>query len=338
MSVPRVPPELLLSIIESIQPTNVALPPTDITTHTIRSLTLVSRLTYPCAIRSLYSHCLWIDSSDRLRKLLLSLQALSEPNRRQRSSLPCVEILPCLTGLFLAPFPQNTIDDWPTAQWTFELLSIMRQTLVRLVIDIPLRSLYPPDDHLSVRPRLRAAFEQLQRIEEFTSTRDELYLDTIEWYFAGPLEPPAWRGWSNLRRLALYNFDHHRPEFYDTLQNLPSLECIALTRAEWPAAASMWPRFAEKAKQHDLKILSLDVEGGGWTITGLTDSPHWRPALQSVKGCLGQELQIHPISVSLPFYCKPGNALDFCQEWVRDRALRGDLWSLESSEPLTVSD
>ncbi|KAK8160547.1 hypothetical protein BKA80DRAFT_275334 [Phyllosticta citrichinensis] len=330
MSAPKLPPELLLSIVERIQPVDFALPPSDITARTIRSLTLVSRLTYSCAIRRFYSHCLWIDSSERLGQLLLTLHALLDPSRRQVCTLPHVDIAPCLENLFLSPFPKDTIDDWPTAQWTFELLSLVRKSLVRLVIDIPLRSLYPAEDHLSVRPKLRAAFEQLQNLQEFTSTRDELFLATHEpGSLLGLREPPVWRGWSNLRRLALYNASHDSPDFYDSLLKLPNLECLALTRAEWPAAVAIWPRFAEKAKQHPLKVISLDVKGGSWTITGCMDSPHWLRAYKSVKTSLGPEkLHICPFHIPMPFYCKPGDAPGLCQEWVRDRALTGDLWDL----------
>ncbi|KAK7514788.1 hypothetical protein IWZ03DRAFT_225353 [Phyllosticta citriasiana] len=340
MTVPKLPPELILSIVDCIRPAAVALPPSDITARTIRSLTLVSRLTYSRALRRLYSHCLWIDSAERLGRLLLTLHALLDPSRQQISTLPKVDVLPCLQSLFLSPFPRDTIDDWPTAQWTFELLSLMRQSLVRLVIDIPLRSLYPAEDHLSVRPKLRAAFEQLQNLEEFTSTRDELFLATHE---PGSLlalrQPPVWRAWSNLRRLALYNESHDSPDFYDSLHELPHLECIALTRAEWPAAVAIWPRFAAKAQQHHLKVLSLDVEDGSWTITGCIDSPHWPRALQSVKASLGRELEICPIEIPLPFYCKPGDATDLCQQWVRDRAITGDLWHLTAPIPfLSTSD
>jgi hypothetical protein len=129
---PQLPPEILLYIIENciIRPSNppIAFPPNHLTTKTHLSLARTCRAAYAPALRVLYNHCLYIDSPDRLRALLSSVEVLSaRRSDTSQSSLPIVHYN--LTSLFLSPFPEDTIDDLPVVKSLHSLLTLLAPTL-----------------------------------------------------------------------------------------------------------------------------------------------------------------------------------------------------------------
>lgn len=316
---PRLPPELLLQVIDSVVPSgtpHIAYPPSSIVTRTLLALTHVSRTTYAAANQNLVRHCLYIHSSESLRLVLLRL---SKPNEHT-PSLPALDLLPHVGSLYLAPFGRRTIDDLPTAMWVRELLTCTRGTLRRLVIDIPLRSVYPWGDHLNVRPTLRKAFEQLVRLEEFVSVRDELYLDLHD-REEGVDEPPVWQSWTRLKRLALYNVDS-RPGFWHDVATMESLETLVLTRADGLEDIDFKTEYFSRTNRR-LNVkwanIALDHPDQG-------DIPKhgWREV--DKEGRMRVELYDIPVS-----YYGDEDVIDLCQNWVKDAALRRTLWNWEGA-------
>ncbi|KAK2746807.1 hypothetical protein FQN57_002849 [Myotisia sp. PD_48] len=221
------PNETILQIVKSLIPSSppVAFAASHPVTQTLISFTLVSTLTSVDARRLLLKHCLYIDSEERLEKLL---------SLKRQSLIDLTTAAP--NGLFLAPFPPSTeesyvrLDQHPNIIKNVALLlSDVREKLTRLVIDMPLRSLYPEDDSDHLRPILREAFAGLTALEEFCSTRDELYLDTKE--LRGS-EPEVWSLWPQLRRLALYNPSLTNAEVWSGFKNCGSLTHLVVTRSD----------------------------------------------------------------------------------------------------------
>lgn len=91
---------------------------------------------------------------------------------------------------------------------------------------MPLRTCYPEDDHLAVRPVLREGFARLTNLEEFVSTRDELYLDVMDGERAY-----VWSAWPKLKRLALWNVDVGQ-EFWRHVAQHSSLESLVLSNSD----------------------------------------------------------------------------------------------------------
>ena len=80
--------------------------------------------------------------------------------------------------LYLASFPADTIDGLDIAAGIESFFELRSRSLTRRVTDMPLRSLYLEDGSRSIRPNLRRDLRKLDKLEEFTSAQDELYLDT----------------------------------------------------------------------------------------------------------------------------------------------------------------
>lgn len=207
------PLEIVLHIITCAVPasTDVLLPPDDPITKLLLAFTLVCHETKRVAARSLRQHCVVLSDQTSLSLYLLAIP--QQPQLRTISSLS------------LAPFPEN-LDDLPICSWVQELLFYTAETLTKLVIDMPLRSVYPEDDHLAVRSVLRKGFDRLTNLREFVSCRDELYLDVFDMEGA-----VVWSQWLKLERLALYNVDAD-DKFWRHIARLPSLEILALTNPD----------------------------------------------------------------------------------------------------------
>ncbi|PVI07603.1 hypothetical protein DM02DRAFT_608694 [Periconia macrospinosa] len=213
----HLPIEIVLNIITcSLPKSNVLLDPAHPITQLLVTFTLVCHETRKLATRYLCQHCIYLSSGPRLSSYLLTI-----PSRPELCNI---------SALFLAPFG-GTIDDQPTARWVRELLNYTCTTLKRLVIDIPLRSLYPEDDHLGVRDILRQGFQRLQNLEEFVSVQDELYLSVQDRFDTNNNERAFWRNFPKLKRLAVYNpmIDHL---FWEDVAAMSNLECLVLTRAD----------------------------------------------------------------------------------------------------------
>jgi|TARA_R110002003_G_scaffold48_28_gene4192 hypothetical protein len=151
-----------------------------------------------------------------------------DSERRLGSFLRAIPHRPALreiSSLTLAPFEYD-IDDLPLCSWVRELFCFTCESLTKLVIDIPLRTCYPEDDHLAVRPVLREGFERLVNLVEFVSTQDELYLDVVRRENAC-----VWEQWPKLKRLALYNVAADET-FWRRVAHHPSLDVLILSNPD----------------------------------------------------------------------------------------------------------
>jgi hypothetical protein len=307
----RLPPELILQIVDSVVPSGnsrIAIPPWDIATRTLLALTLVSRTTYAAATRNLLRHCLFIDSSRRLRLLLTRL---SHPSSLPQT-LPKVGLRQHIESLYLAPF-RDTIDDLPTAIWIRELLCIVRGTLRRLVIDIPLRSVSPREDHLSVRPILRKSLEQLTQVEECVSIQDELYLDLHD-SAEGVDEPPIWQSWLRLRKLGLYNV-HSVQQFWHDIATMSNLDVLVLTQADSLDGLNFKAEYFSRTSRR----LNVFLANASFEQPELSHRQHWASSDKDEK----MSVTLYDIPLS---YYGDENTADACRNWVKDEAIRGAMW------------
>ncbi|KAL2797880.1 hypothetical protein BJX66DRAFT_323046 [Aspergillus keveii] len=204
----ELPAELILHVVECLIPS--ALPvvfgPQHIVTRTLRSLSLVCKLVSRTAKHLLIKHCLYIDTSHRLDRLLGVTSPFAFAGQNGHCPFPA--------GLFLFPFPVENLNIPSIAQQLDHLSLAVCSGLTRLVIDMPLRYLYPEDDHLRVRPILREAFKRMAMLEEFCS------------------EPAIWSFWPRLQRLALYNVAIESSQFIDGLRQCVNLTHLVLVRPD----------------------------------------------------------------------------------------------------------
>ncbi|KAK5994357.1 hypothetical protein PT974_04831 [Cladobotryum mycophilum] len=212
---------------------DVILPASHEITKTLLAWTRVCRATAPLASKFLRQHCTHIDSYKKLQSLVRCLGRSA--HRVDQYGQPNVNTP---TQMYLSPFLDDDYDtipaplnDLPTAKSVHDLFFLVAPTLRRLIVNMPLRSLYPDDDYDGIRPLLRKGFEALVNIEEFVSLQDGLFLRL------GPRsrnEPEVWATcWPKLRRLSLYNvdIDPDRPLF-SSMANVPHLESVIFPRLD----------------------------------------------------------------------------------------------------------
>jgi len=294
------PIELVLNIITcSLPKPNVLLRPSHPITQLLLSFTLVCHETRRVANRALREYCIYLSSEARLRSLLLVIPS-TRPDLRN------------ITALFLAPFV-DTIDDQPTATWVRELFNYTCNTLKRLIIDIPLRSLYPERDHLGVRAILREGFSRLEHLEEFVSVRDELFLD-VAWHGG---EPEFWRHWRKLRRLAVYNPDTH-PSFWRDIAITPNLEIIVLTRADGLRQYNIKGEYFRHCNR-PLKVLLINVEH---------DQVRYGNFRRSGWDTFDPKRIMTVMTYTIPLFMDD-DPIEVCQDYVRIGAEHGTLWDWE---------
>ncbi|KAF9696822.1 hypothetical protein EKO04_005209 [Ascochyta lentis] len=296
----HVPLELVLNIITcSLPASDAILPPSHDVTKLLLAFTLVCHETRRLANHHLRERCVYLSSSQRLSSYLLAIK--NEPELRNA------------TALFLSPF-QETIDDLPLCCWVRELFNYTCVTLKRLVIDIPLRSLYPEDDHLAVRRVLREGFERLENLEEFVSTRDELYLEVTD----GVRHPAVWRSWKKLKRLALYNVDLTF-YFWQDVARLPAIETVVLSRSDGnDESLDDWAEYF-KSTERPFKLIMLGSERRRLIPDRL------------LSGRIKNRNEVVNIPMMRSTWLQ--HTIDFsiedCQSFVREHAEKGTLWNLE---------
>jgi hypothetical protein len=317
---PFLPLELIHCIIDFIplagDNAKIAYEPSHSITKTLLALTSTSRTIYPAARRLLYTHCLYIDSPWRLQRLLISLSAYiggpagSHPRSFLESEPPTIHHG---TSLYLCPFPEDTINDLSTAQAVYDLLTILAPTLHRLVIDIPLRSLYPAQDSQGIRRLLRNGFAQLTSLEMFCSTRDELFLScSISWPIY-PIEVNVWSLWPNLKTLALYNCDLSSQRFWGDMGKMKKLEILVLTRADSVQDVDLKAVWNEIGNEHQsVTMWFVDVDGGH----GIPETVKEPKEDDKVR------IKIECVPTS---YYGDEDVIELCQDWVKRLALRD--WS-----------
>jgi hypothetical protein len=371
----RLPTELLFHIIECLIPSNspLAFPASHVVTRTLLNLCLVSRAIHYAAVRCLFAHCVYIDSPDRLQLLQQTLidhhleRAFGSSILQQSpidKDYPAFDLKACLENkppsliksLFLAPFPEDTIDSPEIAQSILSLCTTVGPHLTRLVIDIPLRSLRPGDDTNHVRPFLRAAFQELVALEEFVSIQDELYLDVTE-RDRNKQDAAVWTTWLNLKRLALYNVDASSEVatlseistldqcFVLNIQRCRNLTHLVLTRSDcldevyWPPSQWYIPHENYQISRHLQRMLIVNSARAHWYSPAFTRS-RWKQCFvgrvwNSMLKCNGSGVQIVKIDVPVPAGSEDDD-IELCQEWVREAAIQGTLWQSEGT-PLLVN-
>ena len=181
---------------------------------------------------------------------------------------------------------------------------------------MPLRTLWPADDHLNVRKTLREAFERLANLEEFVNVQDELFLRITEpeW---GTRDVDVWTGWPRLRRMALYNPDAVL-SFWESVGEMPMLESLVLTRADALEESCMKTPYFSRT-QRPLKVIIANVA---------SDQPEMIPrgAWNTVDPCM--KFRASFFNVPTSFYGDE-NPSELCKSWVKRAAIRGTLWDWE---------
>ncbi|KAF9894569.1 hypothetical protein FE257_006454 [Aspergillus nanangensis] len=317
------PNELILEVIEALIPPRSSriYSPEHPVTRTLVSLTLTSKLTHQAARRLLLTFCLHINSSKKLDNLLdVNVDTTSESN-------PPIQP----RSLFLAPFPSYNIAEPHIVRQVDRLFSQASASLRTLVINIPLRSLYPNEDDQGLRKIVRGAFCRLTALEEFCSAQDELYCDALT---TGD-EPAVWTLWPRLKKLALYNACLD-PSFVQGLQGCPNLTHVVFTRADcvleslpenvtstlpWPSLKRVIIVNTHEDHTREVRRREAGWETSfvGWLSRGQRTTPPEDHDYQNL------EPLVSLITVPIPVG-KEGNDIEVCQEWVCSHALDGSLW------------
>lgn len=335
------PNELLSCIIQCLRPSGspVAIPASHEIAQALLALTLVSSKIRSLAVPYLYNYCLYIDSPWRLQLLLGTLSR--EGNILQSRQHDCDEVAGSgplgtfllahghrvLKSLYLAPFEMDTIDELPVVKMIDHLFELLSPSLNRLVIDMPLRSLYPDDDTQEIRPVLRKAFQRLTALKEFVSARDELYLAT--WVVEGfnlEREPLVWSLWPQLEQLALYNVDICCYRFLGSLKQLPNLKVLVLTRADGEQDVSALDLITMKPLKRLLIVNTASCHRGSPVIIGIPEK-----LAKNQTHAIG-ETEI--VRVNVPVLFEDGNGdeqqglgdIESCQIWTRETGINGSLW------------
>ncbi|KAF9734040.1 hypothetical protein PMIN06_006289 [Paraphaeosphaeria minitans] len=296
----HLPLELVLNVITcSLPKPNVLLRPAHPITQLLLQFTLVCHETRRVANRALREHCVYLSSQPRLCSLLLAI-ATARPDLRQ------------ITALVLAPFG-GSIDDQPTATWVQELLQHTCPTLKRLIIDIPLRSVYPERDRQGVRNILREGFQRLEHLEEFVSVQDELFLD-LYWHGG---EQAFWTRWSKLRRLALYNPASH-PSFWRDVAKMENLETIIMTRADGLRDYDIKSQYFRHCNK-PLKVLLINIDSQQMRY-GNFRRGNWDVA--------DPKRNMTVMTYSIPLFMDD-DPNEVCQDYVRIGAEHGTIWDWE---------
>lgn len=253
---------------------------------------------------------------------------------------PCILNLPppAFRSLYLAPI-QDTSDESSLIACIAALFDFMSDSLTHLVIDMPLRSIIPYADSKTVRPLLREAFQKLNALEEFTSTRDELYLHI------NPLSPAnrsvyeahVWASWPHLKRLALHNLDVDSAQSMGGLCNLQGLEILVLTCADGLQEASMFSLLSIPPLK---RVLIVDTAGGHEKRSRnmpARGEPVRKGHLKNRPAdVIKIDVPVERISATAAaFELQPAYDFEYendpdgtCQVWTRDNAINGQLWDM----------
>ncbi|KAJ5449423.1 uncharacterized protein N7458_005872 [Penicillium daleae] len=323
-----IPGEVILQIVESLIPSTSRKihPPSDIVTQTLISLTLACKPTYHPARQLLFRHCLYVDSIERLDNLFDKSGYFVDNDTNGTDQ--CIQAY----SLFLAPFPPGKLDEPHIVHQIDRLFSHLRSSLRNLVINIPLRYLYPEDDVQGLRKTLRVAFSRLTALEDFCSVQDELFLNAVE----EEIEPQIWPTWPRLRRLALYN-PCVNGDFVENLLQCPNITHVVLTRADSYMDEPLPPSVAERLPLPGLKrVLVINTKEGRLRDAHIRDSTgretsFWGRLLlaQCPEWNDWKEREVGALLVYADVPMPPGQGGDnihLLQEWLCARAVDGTLW------------
>lgn len=313
--VQRLPPELILHVIEGLLPNGRAiLPASSSATKTLLSFTLVSISTHELSTRLLRERCMHLDSSWRLSLVLLTMSA------PRLSTLPSVLPLKCITSLYLSPYGKH-LDEQPMALWIRELLCEVCGSLRRLVIDWPMNTLPPWDDHLNVIPTLADGLHRLAKLEELVVLRNYPYLIT------------NWTILKSLRRVVL--FDAHVDTFllWRDIFNCRSLEQVVFVRPAVVELAYVKEKaqdFLSAATSKRLKVTLANVENEMPEVV-TTRWAEYDPE---------NRMTVEKYYIPTSFYGDDDTSI-VCCDWVEEAALRGSIWDWEGqpveAPPVVIS-
>ncbi|KAF5590337.1 hypothetical protein FPANT_6051 [Fusarium pseudoanthophilum] len=214
-----------------------------------------------------------------------------------------------------------------------DVLVTLAPVLKTLIVDMPLRDVDPWDDVIILKP-LRHAFEVLVNLEELISVKDELYLAET-----GMEQPQVYARWPKLRRLCLYNVIMEEQLLKD-MASCPQLEAAAFIRPD-PSDDDLsnddikggLARTWAVVNPRDTKQDGLVYEGPKMTIAFC----NWPPYLPDFSSMIPHWQEVDPdnkISVlNVATHARHDRKarkrgpISSCQNWVRDHALLGTLWS-----------
>jgi hypothetical protein len=159
----------------------------------------------------------------------------------------------------------------------------------------------------------------LENLEEFVSVRDELYLKTN----LDNVEPPVWRRWKKLRRLALYNVDAHS-SFWANVANMPELEVLVLTRADDLEEFNIKARYFQyTGSGKPLKVLLINTEQDQVRFSNLKRTG-WDKVDPQKKMTI--------MTYDVPSLYETEAPTGMCQDYVKAGALNGTLWDWEGEQ------
>ncbi|KAF5518427.1 hypothetical protein CGCA056_v010991 [Colletotrichum aenigma] len=313
--VQRLPPELILHVIEGLLPNGRAiLPASSSATKTLISFTLVSRSTHELATRLLRERCMHLDSSWRLSLVLLTMSA------PRLSTLPFVLPLKCITSLYLSPFGKH-LDDQPMALWIRELLCEVCGSLRRLVIDWPMNTLPPWDDHLNVIPTLADGLHRLAKLEELVVLRNYPYLIT------------NWTILKSLRRVVLFGAHVDTFLLWRDIFNCRSLDQVVFVRPAVVEVAYVKEKaqdFLSAATSKRIKVTLANVENEMPEVV-TTRWAEYDPE---------NRMTVEKYCIPTSFYGDDDTST-VCCDWVKAAALRGSIWDWEGqpveAPPMVIS-
>lgn len=311
----KLPPEILLHIIEAVVPANprALVAPSHSATRTLLSLTRVSRATYELASRLLRQRCAYVDSARRLADLLLCMPRLVP-------TLPPALPLRHLTSLYLAPFGKS-LDDQPVAMWVRELFCEVCETLRRLVVQMPFSTLDWVDDHLNVKKTLREGFEQLHRLEEFVCVGEYPML-------SGPYGgTDVWRLWPDLKRVALFGCPMTSHWLWWDIATLPKLEHVVLANSLHLDSVNIKDEYFHKLPRDDPRLtrkVKVVLMEAAWEAEPVT-TVRWEEIDPE------QRMTVELYEVPRPFYADD-TPRELVTDWVRRGALEGSLWEWEGQK------
>uniref|UniRef100_A0A8H7K4T3 F-box domain-containing protein n=1 Tax=Bionectria ochroleuca TaxID=29856 RepID=A0A8H7K4T3_BIOOC len=376
----RLPNELLMHVMSFLEPgKGQFLGASHETTKTLMALMRVCKSANTAASPIFARHCVFLDSEDRTLRFARCLAvAASVPEPAHQSPFRSVsdifmesflefktENLETLavvqkeieddnaddeedenssSDYVPVPRPHPELKDLPVAVAVRDIFLAVAPTLKRLIINIPLRSLWPEDDELGVRALLRSGFEALINLEEFVSVQDELFLITSKELPSDEVEVWA-KYWPNLRRLYLYD-KFLEDSFWQDVMGCPQLNSVTLGRPDGnhvSEPADIKRDWISTLAGHrvggnvywgpirPLTVIIFDMDGEHCSITGF--NPSWET--------LDPDERIRIRYAKAPNSGIPkdeASPRDSVHVWVRKHAFAGMLWSetaIQAYNPLS---
>ena len=186
----------------------------------------------------------------------------TEPETETRQKTTPFRHLHLMRKLHLAPF-DDRLDDKPTAQWVFELLSTLAPHLKRLSFNFACASLARYSDHLDVYRDIRAGLLRLEQLEELTCLDQSTNLEDGWDYGTVPF---WWCNLGRLKRLALKKPCHLQSDTAGEARvymHLPQLEYVLFfcRCADHPTPSLMEFFLGDQTEEEPLMKMLSAAEG-----------------------------------------------------------------------------